>query len=94
MNLFKKIFLVIYYFFINIKDYIIFYIILFLFKLNIYSNFFDNYYNLLIYQLNRRNKIKLSKSLSEFFLIKKSRDIFNAYFLHAFFLIEEIFIPH
>ncbi len=85
MNLLKKIFLAGYYFFLNIKNLIVFFIILFLYKLNIYFRFFETSYLLLIYQLNRKNKINLAKNLSEFFIIKKSRDLFNAYFLHAFF---------
>ena len=85
MNLLNKIILVGYYPFLNIKNFIVFFIILFLYKLNIYLRFFEKSYLLLIYRLNRKNKIKLSKSLSKFFLIKKSKDIFNAYFLHAFF---------
>ena len=86
MNLLKKIFWIVYYFFLNTKNYIIFCIIIFLFKLNIYARFFDNYYHLLIFRLNRKNRIKLSKSLSKFFLVKKSKDMFNTYFLHPFFL--------
>lgn len=85
MNLLKKIFLAGYYFFLNIKNLIVFFIILFLYKLNIYFRFFETSYLLLIYQLNRKNKINLAKNLSEFFIIKKSRDLFNAYFLHGFF---------
>ena len=85
MNLLKKIFLIIYYFFSNTKDCLIFYVILFLFKLNIYLRFFEKNYLLLIYRLNQRNKNDLSKSLSEFFIMKKAKDLYNAYFLHAFF---------
>ena len=85
MNLLKKIFLVGYYFFLNIKNFIVFFIILFLYKLNIYLRFFEKSYLLLIYRLNQKNKINLALNLSEFFIIRKSRDLFNAYFLYAFF---------
>jgi len=81
----KKVLKIIYYNSIKMKNYFVFSLIKLFYTFNIYVDFFENYYLLLIYNSNSTTNQKYSNKIANFFIQKKSKKIFNLMFLHAYF---------
>ena len=86
MYIINKVYKIIYYNLIKFKNLVIFLLLNFFFRLNIYIPFFDKYYLLLIYKIYNNNKSKKNSiDLAKFFILNQIHKINKIFFLSPIF---------